>query len=638
MYKLSIPVVVSTDQFRKEETLQELQRAHADRVMLALGEIPFDPQDRAAQLKKLEEYIPYYQGNGMEVGVWVWSFMRKDQNNDTHGCELRISHTGELSKQSYCPLSPGFIADTQEFFTEIAKLNPDIIQFDDDYSITNSGASSARCYCHRHLSRMQEILGEEIDRETLYQKAFTGKSNRYRHAVLQASAESISHFSSEIRKAVDQVNPKIRISLCSVMGAWDMDGTNAIQTAKTLAGTTKPLLRLINAPYWAASKAWGNRLQHTIELGRMQYQWCAGEDIEVMSEGDVYPRPRHKVPASYLEGYDTALRFAGITDGILKYMLDYNSSPRYETGYIDRHVKHEPLYQQIQSRFSHQKSVGVRVYNAMTKYANADMTGIENAFRYGWDMFFSRAARLLTDNTIPTTYEGTGCCGIVFGENARHLPAEALDNGLILDIRAAKILIEQGIDVGIQSIGSLIQPKINTSGCSTPQFLYYPAENEYTTTGYGPESAYEIEPMPDAEVITTVRDPFGEIPDTILYTNGNGQKFMVFCFDAYFTEEDRYRSYAMQRQLYKAVEWLSGKPLPVQCAGHPDLYIQCKKSETDTGVGLWNFFPDEIEEPTILLDKAYTSLECINCTGQLEGNVVKLSQLNPYGFAFFTLK
>lgn len=639
MYRISIPVVCNTPQFDPEKTLQELQRAGADRVFLSIGEVPFDPDDRAFLIGKLHDYIPYFRNHGLEVGVWIWSFMRKDPGNDTRGCQLRIAPNGKPYGRSYCSSSPEFITDTQEFLMDIARQNPDIIQFDDDYAAACSGADSARCYCDRHLGRMQALLGEEIDRESLYKKAFSGKPNSYRQAVLQASAESLSHFSLSMRQAVDHINPNIRISLCSVMGGWDLDGTNALEQCKILAGNTRPLLRLINAPYWVASGyAWGNRLQHVIELGRMECEWCVGQDIEIMSEGDVYPRPRYKVPASYLEGFDTGLRFAGVTDGMLKYMLDYNSSPTYETGYINRHIKNQPLYQEIHRRFAAQKSVGVRVYNSMTKYAQADLTDVEDPFHYGWDMFFSRAARLLTDNGIPTTYSGSGYCGIVFGENARHLPREALSNGLILDIRAARILMEQGIDVGIRSIGAPVCPQRSASGCSTPQFLYYPEENEYTSTGYGSKSACEILPMPGARIITTIRDGIRELADTLLYTNAQGQKFLVYGFDAYFTGEDRYRSYSVQRQLIQAISWLTGKALPAVCPGHPDLYLQCKAAPDCLSVGLWNFFADEIDTPTITLAESYSQIEFLNCSGQLNGNTVTLSQLAPYGFAFFTVK
>ena len=134
-------------------------------------------------------------------------------------------------------------------------------------------------------------------------------------------------------------------------------------------------------------------------------------------------------------------------------MLDYNSSFSYERGYLSRHIGNLPLYQQIEKMFSGKKPLGVRVYETMDKITQADFTGIANPESYAANSFFSYGARMLTDNAIPTVYEGNFGVGIAFGENARHLPKEAFENGLILDIRAARILMEQGVDVGLESIG-----------------------------------------------------------------------------------------------------------------------------------------------------------------------------------------
>ncbi len=634
MYKISIPVVVH-DHFRKEETLAELRRAKADRVFLALSEIPFHPERRRERYRQLAELIPYYRAAGLEIGIWFWSFMRQDQENDPGHCQLRIRMDGTEMPATYCPFSPDFIADTQDFLTEVAKLGPDILQFDDDYGISYAGSS--RCYCPLHMQRYREILGEDIDRQTLYEKAFSGKPNRYRDALLQASGESMDNFSRKMREAVDKVNPNIRISVCSVFTSWDRDGTNAIRTAKLLAGQTKPILRLIAAPYWAVHVSWGNRLQHIVELSRIQAQWCEGQDIEVVSEGDVFPRPRHRVPAAYLEGFDTAMRFAGGTDGILKYMLDYVSSPGYETGYIDFHVRNESLYQSIQSAVEGKAAQGVRVYDAMEKYAQADMTGVKDPFYYGVNMFFSVGARLLTDNSIPTTYEGSGCCGIAFGENARHLPKEALDKGLILDIRAAGILMEQGVDVGIETISGTVQEQRTASGCESHQYLYYPEYDEYTPQSYA-KGAYVFTPKKEAKVITARREGSQDTPDTILYTNAAGQRFLVYGFDAHFVCEDRYRSYAVQRQLLEVIPWLGGSQLPVQCTGNPDLYFQCRADEKETAVGMWNFFPDPVIRPVVQLDGQYSHIRFIAGSGTLEGDRVILDPIASFGFAGFVLE
>lgn len=644
MYRLSVPVMLH-DGFDREGTLAQLRRCGAERVFLAIDTLSFDPKEREHTLALLRENIPFFQAAGLETGVWLWSFLRSRPEADTRGCILQENHRGETFPGAYCPASPGLIADTADFLSKAAAIGPDVIQFDDDYRLLAENENSVACFCPRHLARMQAIAGEPVSRETLYEKGYTGLPNRYRQAVMQATGESMEHFAEEMRRAVDRVNPKIRISVCSCMPTWDTNGTDAVRVAKALAGGTRPLMRLIGAPYWAALNAWGHRLAYVIELSRMESSWCDGSGVEIMSEGDTHPRPRYRVAANYLAHYDTALRFSGETDGILKYMMDYVSSPGYETGYVNRHVRNQPEYDAIAAMTAGTAPEGVRVYETMAKMAQADLTDIPDPAAYSWNSFFSKAARMMADSSVPTVYRGTGWCGIAFGENARHLPPDALDHGLILDVRAARILTEQGVDVGLTAVG----------GRFKAERIRYPAEGEETVSGYGSRSVYDVTLRPGAEILavstrrTVAGDETGwdgtavgadetEYPDVIHYVNQKGQKFLVLAFDADFTDALRWRTYAMQRLLLTQIGWLFGRTLPVSCPGHPDLYLQYRTGGGAAVLGLWNQFPDDIPAPTVLLDRPYRRVVCYGCTGTLSGAALTLSDLAPYGRAYCRLE
>ena len=47
---------------------------------------------------------------------------------------------------------------------------------------------------------------------------------------------------------------------------------------------------------------------------------------------------------------------------------------------------------------------------------------------------------------------------------------------------------------------------------------------------------------------------------------------------------------------------------------------------------------DEVINTEIKLNKKYTDIRFINCTGRLEGDKVYLSDISPYGFAAFEVK
>ncbi len=597
--------------------------------------------------------IPFFKANGLMVGVWLWTFWfidfdEKENPKDyffvNHKGELAVSYPSLNSNEKIisgfiCPTSEKGVKCMTDFLKEAAKLNPDIFLFDDDFDYaTHHGCMG--CYCDRHLKLISDKLGYTISREELVKQVTADKPNEVRKAWYELSGKTLEDYAIAVRKAVDSINPEIRFGLCSVWSNWGTDGTTAEKLAGLLAGNTKPFIRSTGAPYWASSStskgslAWGNRLQHIIELNRMEYAWLQDKSIEFVTEGDVCPRPRHKVPASYLEIFDTALRAANVGDGIHKYMLDYTSKVNYETGYLERHIKNQNIYAQIERIFRDKNPQGVRVYEYMDKIATANFSGIDDKNAYIAHNFFSPAARMLSDNSIPTTYEGTGYVGIAFGENARHLEPENMKNGMILDIRAAKILMERGIDVGIERIGENV---INN-------LIYYPEIDDEVVSGYGAKSAFELSLKENAKPILFSKDSDGKLyPDAFHYENNDGQRFLVYAFDTVYicdaghTNETRWRNYLTQKQLVASIAWLQNRALPAVCMDNPDMYMLCSANETSTAIGIWNIFADEILHPEILLDRNYTSAEFINCEGVLKDNKISLNTINPFSFAFINL-
>lgn len=642
MYKISVPVHFNK-RLKKEESLEYLKKCGASRVFIGIGTLSVDDRDFDEMIERLPEFVAFYKENGLEVGAWLWTFWRKGIKDSEKEQLLRANRAGKLniiqndeyqngdtSLQGFCcPESELFLEYAAKQLEAIARCGFDIIMFDDDFGYGIMG--NIGCYCDKHMKLASERLGREYTREELFEAIYSPKPSEVRTKWHRLMGESLENFSRRCRGAVDRVNPDIRLALCCCWSVCDTDGTDPVTIAKLLAGNTKPIIRMIGAPYWDNKHSWGNCLQHTIELERMEFEWYGGKGIETMTEGDVFPRPRHRTPAALLEGFDTALRTAGVGDGILKYMLDYTSSPSYETGYIDKHLKNADAYKKIEEIFGDKKPVGIRVFETAKKFDESDFSGIESPRHFASDQFFSRAARMLADNTVPTVYSGDMPVGIVFGENARYITHEDISRGLILDIRAAKILKERGFDVGIESIGEKY----------TPAFLYYPEQDEYVQSTYGPTSAYRIIPKASAKTVTysiSTLDDDDFAPDTIFYENAEGTRFLVYGFDAAFTEETRWRSYANQKLIYSAAEWIGGEPLPVKCAGNPDLYVLCKKSDTGMSIGLWNFSIDEIDEPKLVLDRAYDNAEFFNCAGEVNGEEIKLSPIPPYAFAFIDLK
>ena len=409
------------------------------------------------------------------------------------------------------------------------------------------------------------------------------------------------------------------------MTSWDIDGTNAAELVKILAGgRTQPLVRLIGAPYWAARNAWGNSLQDVIELERMESSWTRKDKIEIYAEGDAYPRPRKNCPASFLEGFDTAIRASGCTDGIAKYGIDFFSNADYETGYAKFHERNRKTYAKIDEMFGGKECCGVRVYESMNKVSDMVMPTAVNSSVNIQDLFFSKAARTLAFNTIPTVYEGEGVCGIVFDENARNLSLNALKNGLIIDIAAAEILTERGIDVGIEDIGASV-----VSG-QTEHFI---KNNNHILTDDVPIN--DIKLKAGAEVLSDTETPSGTVPMSYRYENANGSRFLVLNVNTRSDKDNVLKHYERSIQYAENTQWLSGRKLPAYVYGNPALYIMCKKNENSMAVGLWNFFADTAIEPIAELDSEYSGIKFLNTSGNLDKNKVYLNDIPPFGFVGF---
>ncbi|MBQ1947705.1 MAG: hypothetical protein II359_03750 [Clostridia bacterium] len=621
MYKITAPLMNNVFQrTNPEKTVSMLKQLGVERVFLALDTYVTASEKRKKIFDDLKANIAFLKQEGFEVGAWIWTFWLKEKNDYTHMSFV----TGNESTQYICPSDEAFRTFAGSYIRDIAKCGPDLIMFDDDYRYGYLDGGQG-CVCKNHRQYMEDVLGEKLP-ENFIDYLTSGKGNKYRSAWLSANRHYMLKFAEDMRAVVDEVDETIRMGVCACMSVWDFDGASPAEISKTLAGKTKPFLRLIGAPYWAVQKSWGNRLQDVIELERMERSWCTDASMEIFSEGDTFPRPRFNCPASYLEGFDTALRADGRFDGILKYAFDYVSRMDYETGYLKKHLDHQSLYKDIEEIFAPKEAVGVRVYEAMRKYEHANLYGAVARQNLA-DMFYSQGARMLAASSIPTVYEGTGICGIAFGENIKYVPKEAMHQGLILDIRAASILMEQGIDIGIRE-------KKNEISATEEYFV---AENEYVNVDAS-GGIYEMKLDAGAEVQSYFIHEGEKYPASYRYENNDGQKFLVFAFEGYYMPECLFRQYTRARQLIQNIQWLSEGKLPAQITGNPDLYVMTKQKEGKLAVGLWNFFADSIDHPEITLDREYKSIRYIGCEGTLVGNKVVLSKLAAFEFAGFEVE
>ena len=627
MYKVSVPIINNLCiGENREGYLKQFKEASVDRVFLST----MVPDRNEAELFK--ENIEFFKKNGIEACIWIGSTCGHGvplaiKNNPvyTNGDGTIVNILGNMIENTYCSLYEDFRRKVSSEIAALANTGVDTIMLDDDFRNGVHGPEIC-CACDRHMALIRKYCGENITREDLKRLAFTGKPNKYRDAFVRAQGDSLRLLATDIRAAVDKVNPNVRLTICSAPTLWEIEGTSAQELAKILAGKNQPEARLIGAPYWTPKD--DKSFAYVVELERMLASWNKDSGVDVIAEGDAYPRPRHNVPAAYLELHDGVMRADGNFNGILKYMVMYSTNHSYEEGYLKKHIKNLQAMKQLEEIFADKEACGVYCPTRSGLICDADFTVGTSYDRFAQPL----AGMVLGALTIPTTYSDNGICTALFGEMARHFELDKISDGAIVDGVSAVLLTQRGVDVGLcgeqrfatgRATWVLSRDKVDMAACLRPTAKFMTSDISEK-----------------AQVLSYANVDGNEIPLLYKYENEKGQKFVVFMADTMgkVWAADIYRHYTMQEAMTECVEWISGKKLPATCVKNPDLYMICKEGQGKLSVGLFNCFADSIIDPVIKLDREYTGIRFVNCSGRLEGDTVYLDdQIYAFEFAAFEL-
>ena len=652
MYNVYVPVYnrkLSNKQ--KEKLVEQLLRVKPQAVFLTYHRVLYSREAQLNEKNLFCENKSFLENAGFKVWAWLaptigyGSVPEPNDNNAPYTHLKKFDGNGIMG--AYCPLDENFVGDFCTLIKDIASTGVGLILFEDDFTFTGgkTNAKNPSCCCEHHLKKYSQLIGENIKRENLLDLIYNHGANNYRKIWFDMQGEILKNFCKEIEKSAHSINSEIRIGLCANSSSYIQEGVKIDELCRIIAGNTKPFLRMTSAPYWKRNPIFSSN----IEGARLQTEWC-GKDIELVTEGDTYPRPRHWVPSNFLEFYDMILRADGKSDGILKYMLEYTSFADYETGYVDRHIYNKDVYNEIEKRFIG-KTVGLRVFEYPELLKTLEF-GKDYPFeKYGAVGFLPLVSQIFTcDNSIPTVYGENDGATLVFGENARYIDEDILNKGVILDAYAAKILFERNIDIGIRKIENIQSP-------TAEYFIDY--EDITVNTTEQDSVFYNFQLDGNAKVLSKFMCPTSSVasvefnedndvsfPACFTYENKSGQRFMIYSFNALTSTVSGqgwcmgvFRSYYRQIQLAEGIKWLQkGRSLPAMCYGNPELYILCKRDGEKLNVGLWNIFPDEILTPTIQLDGNYKEIDCFMCEAKIVDDKVKFKDnIKPYGFAFFTV-
>jgi hypothetical protein len=631
MYKLNVPVMCTAAYKYKEETLRELKRCGAERVVIGLArELDFKFSSDEV-ISMLCELVPYFKKAGLEVAVWIGETLGHDRYSAPvvdYGYQNMRLLDGRVVG-AFCPLDEKFTDDIAAWLEAVASSSPDMILLDDDFRMGDNFG----CCCELHKTLIREDIGENIP-ENFLELVLCGGGNKYRSAYLKAQGTGLVRMAKKLRRRVDGIDPDIRIGACITPDRWDANGVGPVEMSEILAGKTKPFIRLFGAPYHTCITSLGA----AIDKERTEFHRLKNLGIEVISEGDTYPRPRFACPAAHLECFDMILRADGASDGIMKYMIDYLSSPSYETGYVDAHCNNKELSARIDELFADGKCFGFTPFLPLEKLEHSYLDCAKgDGFRILGEQTFEYDSpyELLLSAQLPTTYEDVAP-KIIFGESARLAGENELSCGAIIDIEAAMILSSRGIDVGLDKI---CEDSYVTNGFSDVPCEYIIESDELIRLD--PISIPELVLKKGARALTRLVRGNVTRDFVYVYENSERHKFLVLPFSAKEAKKciGYFKNYHRRKQLTDAYLWMCGKPLDAYIeTRNPSLYMLGKKNDNELKIGIWNLFDDKCSGIRVKINVPFGQVEFINCKGHVDGEAAVIdSVLYPYEFCALKL-
>lgn len=637
--KTYVPVHIYANGFDElyPKYIEALKEAEVSRVFLCgLAESYDSKEAQALSAERFGKFAKIFEEAGFEVGVWINSFSHGGSGEGRTDFIHMMGIEGKAASSEYCPLDDNYVAAFQHYVQLLVKNGAKMIMLDDDFRMMIRG--SVYCFCEKHLKLMSEYLGREVSRDD-FRDIFTGGPSEERKAYMYAQGEGLKRMAKALREAVDELDPTVRLGHCAVLSTWDVEGVDSVTLSKIFAGNTKPFLRLIGAAYWANLNAFGcKNLSAIVEYERMQQNWCENSGVEIFAEGDVYPRPRYVVPSAYLELLDLSIRASGGFYGHLKYMCNYAAKFDYDKGYLARHNKNAENRKWIEEHFDGKKTLGLKLFEPMNTLEYS-----EQAHDIGQRCVPS-SLKFSAYNAVPSKFSGDGIT-VIWGDSAWLASENELKNGAILDGVAADILTRRGFDVGVVEFGSKYKIASET----------YLGNINDSAALYG-AYAYGMKISDSAEILSTFAESEvyngglaptvfndGERVGSYIYKNEKGQNFLVYALDGRSVAENtnnfdfsgisgNYR----KQQLFETLEKF-GADFPICKTDAPFLYMIAKSDENELSVYIMNTYEDSVINPEVITGEGYSRVETCNCSAEICGNKVVLSDINPYGFAAFTV-
>lgn len=174
---------------------------------------PFE--DKIKQTEIIKKCFADLRKRGCTVGMNVWPSFNLYPVESAYFPDMprMVGIDGGVIEHLACPISKEFTNYLCQKYKILAKGNPDFIWVDDDFRFTHLGGEYP-CFCNECIKGFKN--GEFKSREELVKKLELPENRDLRVEWCSYGADRLAKLCSELRAAVDSVNPEIDMGLMTV--------------------------------------------------------------------------------------------------------------------------------------------------------------------------------------------------------------------------------------------------------------------------------------------------------------------------------------------------------------------------------------------------------------------------------------
>lgn len=258
------------------------------------------------QCKLYARYRDALHPLGVKTGVLIQASLGHAYHLVDTPFQRIINLTDGVAIGAWCPEDKNFVAHFKDVVRQVASEHPGAIMLDDDVRLIMRPGRG--CVCPYHMAEFKKRTGLDMTREEMYTYFRTHPDDDpVTMEYIKMQRESLVKFVTEMREAIDSVDPSIQGINCTSGDECD----SVIYTNPIFAGKGNPtIVRVPNGTYAPISvRGFSDTMRRAcICSSKLKNN---GIDI-VLAETDTVPFNRYAKNARYLHAHYTASMLDGL--------------------------------------------------------------------------------------------------------------------------------------------------------------------------------------------------------------------------------------------------------------------------------------------------------------------------------------